>query len=86
MCIKMQDTLSEPTEQVSSISVHITHSKIYLLFYEGGLCDSYNTYICLQSLDVQQAYNSHLKAEDVPFQMIYGGLIYSKGLQNDRPK
>ena len=46
----------------------------------GGLCDSYKTYICLQSLGVQQAYNSHMKAEDVPFQMIYGGLIYSKGL------
>ena len=40
----------------------------------------------LQPLVANQAYIPQMKAMYVPFQLMYGGLICSKGLQSDRPK
>ena len=55
-------------------------------YYEGGLSISFSAFISLQPLGVEQANDHLMKAKDVPFQLIYSGLVYSKGLQNDRPK
>ena len=37
-------------------------------------------------MDEDQATIPHMNAMDVPFQMHYGGLIWTKGLQSDRLK
>ena len=56
------------------------------MMYEGGSGISLSTFISLQPLGVEQANDHLMKAKDVPFHLIYSGLVYSKGLQNDRPK
>ena len=54
--------------------------------YEGKDEKTGTTFITVQPLVADQAYMPQMKAMYVPFHMGYGSLIYSKGLQNDRPK
>ena len=54
--------------------------------YEGKDEKTGTTLIAMQPFVADQAYMPQMKAMYVPFHMGYGRLIYSKGLQNDRPK
>ena len=40
----------------------------------------------LQPLEVDHATIHHMKVMYVPFHLVYGSLIFFKGLQSDRPK
>ena len=55
-------------------------------YYEGKDEKTGTTLIAMQPFVADQAYMPQMKAMYVPFHMGYGSLIYSKGLQNDRPK
>ena len=52
--------------------------------YEGGFCESLNTFISLKPLGIGHANIPHIKAMDVPFHLIYSSLICAKILQSDR--
>ena len=52
--------------------------------YEGGLCESLNTFISLKPLGIGHANIPHIKAMDVPFHLIYSSLICAKRSQSDR--
>ena len=52
--------------------------------YEGGFCESLNTFISLKPLGIGHANIPHIKAMDVPFHLIYSSLICAKRSQSDR--
>ena len=52
--------------------------------YEGGFCESLNTFISLKPLGIGHANIPHIKAMDVSFHLIYSSLICAKGLQSDK--
>ena len=54
--------------------------------YEGRLDKRFMNFVALQPLLVDEAFIPHMKAIDVPFQFLYGGLTCSQWLQSDRPK
>ena len=54
--------------------------------YEEDVVKRFMNLIALQPLVVDEAFMPHMKAMDVPFHTMYGGLICFKGLQSDRPK
>ena len=54
--------------------------------YEGRLDKRFMNFVALQPLVVDEAFIPHMKAIDVPFQFLYGGLTCSQWLQSDRPK
>ena len=56
------------------------------LLYESCVIRSANLSLTLQPLVADQAYMVHMKAINVPFYLMYGSLMFSKGLQSDRPK
>ena len=53
--------------------------------HEGKISETVMALISLQSLVVDNATIPQMKAIHVLFQLIYGSLINSKGLQSDRP-
>ena len=61
---------------------HIEGSQMY----EGRLDKRFMNFVALQPLLVDEAFIPHMKAIDVPFQFLYGGLTCSQWLQSDRPK
>ena len=54
--------------------------------YEGDVVKRFMNFIALQPLVVDEAFMPHMKAVDVPFHLLYGGLICYQRLQSDRPK
>ena len=54
--------------------------------YEGKLDNRFMNFVALQPLAVDEAFMPHMKAIDVPFHFLYGGLTCYQRLQIDRPK
>ena len=54
--------------------------------YEGRLDKRFMHFLALQPLVVDEAFMPHMKAIDVPFHFLYGGLTCYQRLQSDRPK
>ena len=48
--------------------------------------ETFTAFISLETLDGEHVNIPHVKARHVLFQLMYGRLIYSKGLQSDIPK
>ena len=59
---------------------------MHIRLYEGTLDKRFMNFLALQPLDVDEAFMPHMKAIDVPFHFLYGGLTCYQRLQSDRPK
>ena len=58
----------------------------YIGRYEAKLDKRFMNFVALQPLVVDEAFMPHMKAIDVPFHFLYGGLTCYQRLQSDRPK
>ena len=54
--------------------------------YEGVDVTNWIGAVSVQPLAADQSFMPHMKAKEVLFHFLYGSLICSKRLQNDRPK
>ena len=71
---------------ISSTLGDVVTQVAFKVMYEAKDERSFTSLIAMQPLGADHAFMPHLKAMYVPFHMAYSGLIFSKGLQSDRPK
>ena len=77
-----------PLEEASPLSVAQTDRHFYppLAVYEGDVFKRFMNFVAMQPLVVDEASMTHMKAIDVLFHLLYGGLTCYQRLQSDRPK
>ena len=77
---------SQAIELIQDYHFSTTRNPGHGKLYEGWFTHSHNHAISMQPLGIGHTTIPHMKAKDAPFQLIYGSLIYSKGLQSTSPK